>query len=73
MFAAQIPIAEPAARPNRASLPRFRALALFGRRPPERVESSVIPASENLHRSRLMYRSKDSDASFLARRKMTIK
>src|SRR6267378_3125663 len=33
-----------------AHLPRFRALALFGRRPPERVEAFVIPASENLHR-----------------------
>jgi hypothetical protein len=28
-----------------------RALALFGRRPPQRVESIVIPASENLHRN----------------------
>jgi hypothetical protein len=27
----------------------FRALALFGRRPPQRVESIVIPAAENLH------------------------
>src|SRR5467141_1016365 len=31
--------------------PRFRALALFGRRPQERVDSLVMPASENLHRS----------------------
>src|SRR5882757_1242407 len=29
-------------------LPRFRALALFGRRPQERVDSVVIPASKNL-------------------------
>src|ERR1700730_5984869 len=53
MFAAQIPIAEPAARPTEAYLPRFRALALFERRPPERVDSSSLPASENLHRSGL--------------------
>jgi len=26
-------------------------LALFGRRPPQRVDSLVMPASENLHRS----------------------
>jgi hypothetical protein len=31
--------------------PRFRALALFGRRPQERVDSVVIPASKNLHNS----------------------
>src|ERR1700693_3859707 len=31
--------------------PRFRALALFGRRPPERVDRLGIPASENLHTS----------------------
>jgi hypothetical protein len=30
--------------------PRFRALALFGRRPQERVDSVVIPASKNLHK-----------------------
>src|SRR5262249_27094041 len=30
---------------------RFRALALFGRRPPERVVRPVPPASENLHKS----------------------
>jgi hypothetical protein len=29
----------------------FRALALFGRRLPERVVRSSFPASENLHRS----------------------
>jgi hypothetical protein len=34
--------------------PRFRALALFRRRPPERVEGSSLPASENLHRTGLM-------------------
>ena len=38
--------------------PRFRALALFGRRPQERVDSIVMPASENLHMKRLMHRSK---------------
>ena len=32
--------------------PRFRALALFGRRPPQRVDSIVMPASENLHSCR---------------------
>ena len=29
--------------------PRFRALALFGRRSPERVVRSPLPAAENLH------------------------
>jgi hypothetical protein len=33
-------------------------LALFGRRPPERVDGPVIPASENLHNSGLMHRNK---------------
>jgi hypothetical protein len=33
------------------SPPRFRALALFGRRPPERVVGIVVPASENLHKN----------------------
>jgi hypothetical protein len=33
-------------------LSRFRALALFGRRPSKRVDSLVMPASENLHNSR---------------------
>jgi hypothetical protein len=45
------PIAELAARPTEAYLPRFRALALFGRRLPERVVRSSLPASENLHRT----------------------
>ena len=31
---------------------RFRALALFGRRPLQRVDSPVMPATENLHTSR---------------------
>ena len=44
-----IPIAL-AALPG-ATLPRLRALALFGRRPPQRVDSLLMPASENLHRS----------------------
>jgi len=33
--------------------PRFRALALFGRRPPQRVDSIVMPASENLRKTGL--------------------
>ena len=45
----QIPIA-PAA-PSVPHTPRFRALALFGRRPPQRVDGLGIPASENLHRT----------------------
>ena len=36
-----------------AYVPRFRALALFGRRPQERVEGFVMPASKNLHRTGL--------------------
>src|SRR5258708_10030890 len=40
------PIA-PAAPPV-PNLPRLRALALFGRRPPQRVEGVVMPASKNL-------------------------
>ncbi len=38
-----------------AHLPRFRAFALFERRPPERVEGVVIPASENLHIRRIRH------------------
>jgi hypothetical protein len=53
----QIPIV-PAAPPSDHPPPRFRALALFGRRPPERVARSSLPASENLHTSRHMQRSK---------------
>ena len=34
------------------SQPRLRALALFGRRLPHRVEVPMIPASENQHRKR---------------------
>ena len=37
------------AAPPVPHLPRFRALALFGRRPPQRVDSIVMPASKNLH------------------------
>jgi hypothetical protein len=33
------------------NFPRLRALALFGRRLPRRVEPPVIPASENQHTS----------------------
>ena len=46
----KIPIAKPAARPTERTLPRFRALALFGRRSPERAARSSSPASENLHK-----------------------
>jgi hypothetical protein len=46
----QIPIA-PVAQPV-PNFPRLRALALFGRRPPQRVDSVVIPASKNLHNLR---------------------
>ncbi len=46
----QIPIAL-AAQPA-PNFPRLRALALFGRRPPECEAPLVIPASKNLHRSR---------------------
>jgi len=31
--------------------PRFRALALFGRRPHQRVDGLGTPASENLHKT----------------------
>jgi hypothetical protein len=48
---AQFPIAELAARPTEAYFPRFRALALFGRRPAERGVRSSLPAAENLHNS----------------------
>ena len=50
----QIPIA-PAAPPV-PNFPRLRALALFGRRSPPRVEGFVMPASKNLHRIGLMRR-----------------
>ena len=43
----QIPIAPVA--PPVPNFPRLRALALFGRRPPQRVEGFLIPASKNLH------------------------
>src|SRR6202043_1194354 len=45
----KIPIAPTA--PSVPHLPRFRALALFGRRPPVPGDSFVIPASENLHKT----------------------
>jgi hypothetical protein len=38
-------------------IPRFRALALFGRRLSEREDGLGMPASENLHISGLMQRS----------------
>jgi hypothetical protein len=41
----------PPAAPPVPHFPRFRALALFGRRSSERVDSFVMPASENLHRN----------------------
>jgi hypothetical protein len=49
----QIPIVEPAAPLPHYLPPRFRALALFERRPHECMERLVILAFENLHRSRL--------------------
>src|SRR6267154_4648966 len=45
------------AAPPVPHFPRFRALALFGRRPPQRVDSLVMPASENLHSNGLMHSS----------------
>ena len=48
---------EPAA-PSVHFRPRFRALALFGRRPHQRVNSLVMPATENQHTTRLMRCSK---------------
>jgi len=49
----QIPIA-PAA-PSAPHTPRFRALALFGRRPSQREDGLAMPASENLHTSCLRF------------------
>jgi hypothetical protein len=46
-----LPHRPPAAPPSRYLLTRFRALALFGRRSPERVVRSSLPAAENLHNS----------------------
>ena len=43
-----IPIA--LAAPSALHCPRLRALALFGRRPLQRVVSLVIPATKNLHK-----------------------
>jgi hypothetical protein len=45
----QIPIV--LAAPPLHHSPRFRALALFGRRPHQRVDSPIMPATENLHKS----------------------
>jgi hypothetical protein len=42
-----------------AQHPRFRALALFGRRLSERGDSLGIPASENLHTTGIPHRSKE--------------
>src|SRR5216683_3689855 len=39
------------AAPPVPHFPRFHALALFGRRSPQCVDSLVMPASENLHRN----------------------
>ncbi len=46
-------------------LPRFRALALFGRRPPQRVDGFVIPASKNLHNCGLMHCTKVGEITYL--------
>jgi hypothetical protein len=43
----QIPIV--LAAPPLHHPPRFRALALFGRRPHQRVDRPIMPATENLH------------------------
>src|SRR5262249_8077142 len=53
----QIPIEIVA--PPLLHFPRFRALALFGRRPHEHVVRTSMPASENLHIS-------DLDAPFVS-------
>jgi hypothetical protein len=45
----RLPHRSPAGLPAHYLLARFRALALFGRRPPERVAGSSLPAAENLH------------------------
>ena len=49
----------PAASPAHYLPTRFRALALFSRRSPERLVRSSLPASENLHSSGLMQCSKE--------------
>src|SRR5882757_10582875 len=49
MVAARLNLHSARAAPPVPHFPRFRALALFGRRPPHRVDSLVMPASENLH------------------------
>src|ERR1700737_2633613 len=62
----QIPI-EPAAPPPHYLPTRFRALALFGRRPPRRVVRSSLPASENLHitgREQMQQTASSEDALF---------
>jgi len=46
----QIPIV--LAAPPLPNFPRLRALALFGRRPHQRADSHVMPATENLHTRR---------------------
>jgi hypothetical protein len=38
------------------NFPRLRALALFGRRPPQRVEGFVMPASKNQNKRRHVFR-----------------
>src|SRR5208282_2920352 len=44
-------IGSPFAAQPQPNFPRLRALALFGRRPPEQEAPLVMPASKNLHRS----------------------
>jgi hypothetical protein len=53
----------PAALPSYYSPRRFRALALFSRRPPKRVVRWSSPAAENLHNCGLMHCSKESPYS----------
>src|SRR5467141_2203122 len=51
-----VPLSIAPAAPPVPHFPRFRALALFGRRSPQCVDSLVMPASENLHNNELLRR-----------------
>src|ERR1700738_3715274 len=44
-----------------APLPAISCLGVFGRRPPQRVDSIVMPASENLHKRRHHYFASEID------------
>jgi hypothetical protein len=60
---------EPAANPHSARrsapayLPRFRALVLFERRPPQRVEGFVMPASKNCTTSDVIWQHRTGSRS----------